>query len=339
MYNNYEKDVYTMKSSGAPTMKDVAREAGVSLGTVSKVINGIHVGDIYKEKVEKAAKKLGYQVNNYARGLKTNQTNTAAVLIPSLYHPFFAAIAEEVTAALTLRGRRAMLMITNYDNEAEKKCIAMVRQNKVDGIIALTYNPDLEVEDDIPFVTIDRRCGSNIPCVSSDNFGGGELAASKLLELGCKKLVYMRIGSMVPSEADKRGAGFESVCRARRVDFDSVILNDEDTHEPFFRYLEAHIKGGQPDFDGIFCNTDRLAAIIISRLAQMGVKIPEQVQIIGYDGIVDFATGEPYCSTIVQPIRQMAETAVNIMLNSDGAPTPALISLPVKYSASGTTRA
>ena len=327
-----------MKSSGAPTMKDVAREAGVSLGTVSKVINGIPVGDIYKEKVDKAAKKLGYQVNNYARGLKTNQTNTAAVLIPSLYHPFFAAMAEEVTAALTLRGRRAMLMITNYDNEAEKKCIAMVRQNKVDGIIALTYNPDLEVEDDIPFVTIDRRCSSNIPCVSSDNFGGGELAASKLLELGCKKLVYMRIGSMVPSEADKRGAGFESVCRARHAGYDSVVLNDDDTCKPFYRYLEEHIRDGLPDFDGIFCNTDKLAVIIIARLTQMGVKIPDQVQIIGYDGIVDFATGEPFCSTIVQPIRQMAETAVNIMLNSDGTPTPALVSLPVTYLAWGTTR-
>ena len=327
-----------MKSTGAPTMKDVAQEAGVSLGTVSKVINGIPVGESYRRRVEEATKKLGYQVNNYARGLKTNKTNTAALILPSLQHPFFATLADEITAAFMRLEYRTVLMITNYDTEAEQKCITMVRQNKVDGIIALTYNPSLEVDDSIPFVTIDRHCNANIPCVSSDNFGGGQMAAEKLLELGCSKLLFMRIGSDVSGEADKRGAGFEHICRIRNVPFESIILNDLDTEEPFYYYLEKHIHNGVPDFDGIFCNTDRLACLIINKLNELGVRVPEDVQIIGYDGIFDYVTGKMYCSTIVQPVAQMAEAAVNILLNSDRSTIPALMSLPVHYFPNGTTK-
>ena len=84
-----------------PTMKDVAREAGVSLGTVSKVINGIPVGESYRRKVEKAAKKLGYQVNHYARGLKTNKSYCIAFIAPSTINPFFAALAQEICKALS----------------------------------------------------------------------------------------------------------------------------------------------------------------------------------------------------------------------------------------------
>ncbi|MBQ3462271.1 MAG: LacI family DNA-binding transcriptional regulator, partial [Clostridia bacterium] len=81
-------------------MKDVAQAAGVSLGTVSKVMNGIPVGDSYRRRVTEAAERLGYQVNNYARGLKTNKTYSVALILPSIRHPYFAALADEVTAVL-----------------------------------------------------------------------------------------------------------------------------------------------------------------------------------------------------------------------------------------------
>ena len=93
-----------MASGNAPTMKDVAREAGVALGTVSKVMNDLPVGEQYRKKVEAAAKKLGYQVNNYARGLKTNKTYCVALVMPSLRHPFFAALTDELTSCLLRNG-------------------------------------------------------------------------------------------------------------------------------------------------------------------------------------------------------------------------------------------
>ena len=325
-----------MQSGNAPTMKDVAREAGVSLGTVSKVINGIPVGEQYRRKVEAAAKKLGYQVNNYARGLKTNKTYCVALVMPSLRHPFFAMLTDELTNCLLRNGYRSLLMITNSDSVAEKHCFTLAQQNKIDGIIALSYSPNLEVDDSVPVVTIDRHFSANIPCVSSDNYQGGELAAQKLIELGCRNLLFFRIGPNIYGEVEKRGPGFESACRQAKVPYQSLFLSDDDTEAPFYRFLEEHIQDGKPDFDGIFCNSDGLAVRVCEFLRGRGVRIPEDVQIIGYDGITDFATQRFLCSTIVQPVAEMAETAVRFLLREDNA--PANISLPVRFAHGGTTK-
>ena len=97
-----------MKSkSSLPTMKDVAAEAGVALGTVSKVFNGIPVGESYRLKVENAAKKLGYQVNSYARGMRTNKTNTIAIIMPLINHPYFAGLTEAICRELVDNGYSA----------------------------------------------------------------------------------------------------------------------------------------------------------------------------------------------------------------------------------------
>ena len=146
-----------MKQSSPPTMKDVAREAGVALGTVSRVFNGFPVGEDYRQRVEDAAKKLNYRVNNYARGLKINKTNCVALLMPSLRHPFFAVLTDELTACLMGHGFLTHVMITNFDPDAEQKSFTLVEQNKVDGIIALTYRPELEVDSSVPIVTIVRQ--------------------------------------------------------------------------------------------------------------------------------------------------------------------------------------
>ncbi len=326
-----------MKSGEAPTMKDVAREAGVALGTVSKVINGIPVGDSYRKKVEAAIKKLDYQVNNYARGLKTNKTYCVALVMPSLHHPFFAVLANELSECLMRQGYRSILMITNFDSQVEKKCFALAQQNKIDGIIALTYSADINVDESVSVVTIDRHI-SDHPRVSSDNFRGGELAAEKLIELGCKKLLFLHIGNVVVGEAEKRGPGFENACRNANVDYHSVLLTDDDTEAPFFQFLQEHIQDGKLEFDGIFCNSDGLAIRVREFLKTRSILVPEDVQIIGYDGIVDYATGNYTCSTIVQPTTEMAETAVNLLLNQQGALTPRNVSLSVHYAPGGTTR-
>lgn len=325
-----------MQSGNAPTMKDVAREAGVALGTVSKVINGIPVGENYRKRVEAAAKKLGYQVNNYARGLKTNKTYCIALVMPSLRHPFFAVLTDELTSCLLRNGYRSLLMTTNYDSVAEKHCFALAQQNKIDGIIALSYSPNLEVDDSVPVVTIDRHFSANIPCVSSDNYRGGEMAAQKLIELGCKHLLFFRIGPDIYGEVEKRGPGFEAACRQAKVPYQSLFLSDEDTEAPFYQFLEEHIREGKLEFDGIFCNSDGLAVRVCEFLRSRGIRVPEDVQIIGYDGIINFATRRYFCSTIVQPVTEMAETAVRFLLNEDNA--PANISLPVYFAPGGTTR-
>ena len=176
------------KTEHRPYYEGCAKEAGVSLGTVSKVINGIPVGEEYRKKVEQAIKELDYHLNAYARGLKSNRTNTIAVILPTIAHPYFGLIAHCINSSLQKRGYRMLLCDTDYDNEKEQEMIRMAEQNKVDGIIALTYDPKLEAPSEINSVSIDRYLGANIPCVASDNYAGGRLAAEKLMENGCRKL-------------------------------------------------------------------------------------------------------------------------------------------------------
>ena len=325
-----------------PTMKDVAREAGVSLGTVSRVFNGADVGEDYRRRVEEASARLGYQVNNYARGLKLNHSFSVALLLPSLRHPFFAMLADGLVAALSRQGYRAVLMITNYEPEAEQKCFTLAQSNKVDGIIALSYSSNLKVEPSLPVVTIDRSLDAGLPCVSSDNFRGGQMAAEKLLELGCKKLLFLRIGSAIRGEVDRRGPGFEEVCRREGVHYEKLLVNESETEAPIYRYLETHLKEGVFAFDGIFCNTDGLCIRVCNWLTEHGIIIPDDVQVIGYDGITDFADGTYVCSTIVQPIAQMAEKAVELLLdrmgNASSPISPLIYRIPVSYAAGGTTR-
>ena len=321
-----------------PTMKDVAREAGVALGTVSKVFNGLPVGESYRIRVEDAAKRLGYQVNQYARGLRANKTYMAALILPGVDHPFFAALADNICTALAQRDHRMLLYLTAYRPDMEQECINMVRQNKVDGAIALTYNL-MKVDGGLPFVSIDRCLSPGIPCVASDNYGGGRIAAEKLLELGCVHPAFLRTGSANASETDKRGDGFEMVCRTRKVPYEVFSVNDgEDSDDAFRAFFRSHITGGKLDIDGLFCSTDFLAYRIHRLLGEQGISVPEDIQIIGFDGIRRFASQELYCSTIVQPVRKLAETCVDLLLAKDRENIPALVCLPVSYAPGGTTK-
>ena len=326
-----------MKSK-APTMKDVAEEAGVALGTVSKVFNGIPVGKAYRKKVVDAANRLGYELNQYARGLRAGKTGTVAVILPGVDHPFFGALAQCICEALLQRDHRMLLYVTASRPDLEQSCMQLVRQNRVDGIIGLTYNP-LKLDGSLPFVSIDRFISSDIPCITSDNYGGGRLAAEKLLELGCSHLAFLRTGSINPGEADKRGDGFQMVCRLRQIPCDTLWLNDGDDFERFRAFFQAHTgSDGKLDIDGVFCSTDLLAWQVRRLLEEMGHRVPEDVQIIGFDGIRRFGSETMYCSTIVQPVQKIAGIAVELLLSEERANAPAVVCLPVSYAPGGTTK-
>lgn len=318
-------------------MKDVAREAGVALGTVSKVVNGLPVGDSYRIRVEEAIRKLNYQVNSYAQGLKANKTRTVALLLPNTQTPFFASLAYYINIALLKRKYHMLLCSTDYDTGAEQEYIKMVQQNQVDGIIGLTYNPNLVIEENTPFVAIDRSMGPRIPCVASDNFAGGHLAAEKLADLGCQNVAFLRIGSSLSNEPNKRKAGFENGCLFRGLSYEMKILNDGEPFEEFEEFLIDHIHGDRLSFDGIFCVTDSLAFFIIKMLHGLGLKVPEDVQVIGFDGTRYFEDKNYICSTIVQPVPEIAEMCVELLLSKNMTTKPPLVCLPVSYAYGGTT--
>lgn len=322
-----------------PTMKDVAREAGVSLGTVSKVVNGIPVGKEYKEKVEAAIQKLEYRINSYAKGLKSSQTYTVAVMVPNLISPFFAKLVDALNRALSARQYRMLFYATDYDPQQEQELVMLAEQQKVDGIICLSYNPNLKVSEDVPFVSIDRYFGAQIPCVSCDNYGGGRLAAEKLVENGCRNLAFLRIGSKLTNEPNKRRDGFISACEAMDVPYTLKIVDDYTPYAAFEGFLQEHYQGGKLDFDGIFCVTDALAHQIVMTLQTLGIRVPEDVQVMGFDGVRHFGDLEFTCSTVVQPVEDMAATCVDLVLEKRASKVASLICLPVSYAYGGTTKA
>lgn len=319
------------------TMKDVAIEAGVALGTVSKVVNGLPVGDSYKIRVEDAIRKLDYQVNSYAQGLRANKTNTVILLIPNTEEPYYASLTYHINLALLRRNYKMLLCSTDYDSKMEQEYISMAQQNKVDGIIGLTYNPELIIKENIPFVSIDRCMGSGIPCVSSDNFAGGQLAAEKLADLGCRNIAFLRKGSSINNEPNKRKAGFENGCLTRGLNYEMKIMNDDEPYEEFEKFLAEHIVDGRLSFDGIFCVTDGLAYFVLKMLHQLGQRVPEDVQVIGFDGIRFFGDNNYICSTIVQPVAEIAKVCVSLVLDENIPEKPSLVCLPVRYAYGKTT--
>ncbi len=328
------------ENKSVPTMKDVAREAGVALGTVSKVVNGIPVGEEYRLRVEAAIEKLNYRVSSYARGLRSNKTYTVAVMVPNLISPFFSKLVDCINRELSARKYRMLFYATDYDPALEQELVHLAEQQKVDGIICLSYNPHLQVSPDVPLVSIDRYFGAQIPCVASDNYGGGRLAAEKLVENGCKNLAFLRTGSKLTNEPNKRKDGFIAGCEALDVPYTLKIIDDGTPYTAFLEFLEEHFHDGKLDFDGIFCVTDSMAHVIRGALTRrMGLRVPEDVQIIGFDGVQSFGDLEYTCSTIVQPLEAIAANCVELVLSPRGENAPALICLPVSYAYGGTTKA
>lgn len=230
-----------------------------------------------------------------------------------------------------------LLLSTDSDMALEEEYINMAKANKVDGIIGLTYNPNLIAEEGIPFVSFDRSMGPKIPCVSCDNFAGGQLAAEKLADLGCKNVAFFRIGSVLNNEPNKRKAGFENGCLARGLSYEMKIINDGDSYDEFEKFLLERLHEGKLKIDGIFCVTDNLAYYTCKLLRRMGLRVPQDVQVIGFDGTRYFDNAEYICSTIVQPVADMAEMCVELLLQETMSAKPPLICLPVSYAYGGTT--
>jgi len=337
------KEGTILNKNYAPTMKDVAREADVALGTVSKVVNGIPVGPVYKKKVEQAIAALGYEVNTYARGLKTQRTKTITLIIPDTKNPFYAAFTYHIESATYKRGYKLILCCSNSSPEKEIEYLSLASQNKTDGIIALTYSDIGDyIPAGIPLVAFDRYFeNASIPRVSSDNFSGGLLAVNKLLELGCKKPIFVRLHSRFPGETDKRMQGYLEACKKQNLVPDYLNeLDCDDARNRIKQFISNRINpDGTLGFDGVFANTDYHGYMILKILQELGYQAPKDVQIIGFDGISKFGGEEDlFVSSICQPIPELAELCIDTILNEDNRVIPSLSLLPVYYRWGGTTK-
>lgn len=299
------------------TIKEVAKEAGVSVGTVSNVINNIQVKPATKLKVEEAIKKLNYEPNIYARGFKINRTNTVAVILPTIWNPFFSELAYNIEKNLKKVGMKMIICNSNKDNKTEIEYISMAKQNKMDGIIAITYSDiDEYVSEKIPFVSIDRYFSKNITYVSSNNFEGGKLAAKKLVELGCKKVAYIGRGSKINNSTRKRKDGFVSYCEENQIDYEicELLGSAEEFDKLLDKFIENNFRS-DIKVQGVFAVTDEYAVDFIRKLEKINIDVPKDVQVIGFDGSKSSAKDTIEISTIRQPVELIAEEAVKALIN------------------------
>ena len=328
------------------TIRDVAVDAGVSVGTVSKVLNNLYVKPGNREKVEASIKKLDYRVNTYARGLKAQQTHTVAILIPDLINPFFAMLVNDVEQVLAALGYRLLLCNSHNNADRELAYLNMARQNKVDGLIALTYsNLDEYLEAGLPVVSIDRHFSrQGICCVSGDNAEGGRLAAQQFIKTGCRNVIYIRNGSNLENETLKRGQAFLEACRKAGLSAEAMDFGEETTLQTegvrrIHAFLEEIVRDGRCEYDGIFASSDVHAAVILKKLRELGVSVPRQVQLIGYDGLRVLNVGDYVVSSIEQPVQEMAVACADVLLKLiEKKPVESSIILPVRFVDGGTTK-
>ncbi|MFZ2673468.1 MAG: LacI family DNA-binding transcriptional regulator, partial [Trichococcus flocculiformis] len=306
--------------------------------TVSRVLNSSgSVKESTRRKVEAAMKELNYIPNAYARGLKMNKTNTVALIIPTIWHPFFSEFAYYVESNLAKHKYKMLLCNSDVSSDKELEYIQMVQENKVDGIIGITYS-DLDnfVSSHLPFVTIDRHFKEETVCVTSDNFHAGQLAVEKLVEKGCHKLGYVGTHSRFPTETTKRRNGFEKQAKQSGIPY--AIYDGQDPVIELKQEIRTFFEEN-PDVDGIFAHTDFIALDILEVLEEMKRNVPEEVQIIGCDGIKMESGRRQIVSTIRQPVDLMAKAAVEKIIQViDGESVRTKITLPVHYVEGPTTK-
>ena len=333
------------------TIKDVAKDAGVSVGTVSNVINGGRVSKEKKNLVMRSIKKLDYQINALAKGMRTQKTDYVVVILPNLINPYFALLLDALEAELSEVGKRPILCLSNDEEEREVNFIEMAKCSKVDGIIGITYSQiDKYLTDDIAFVSIDRHYRSRVTCVACDNKKGGWLAAENLHKRGAKNLLSFQTVSSMDSEVRKRKNGFEEYCMEHGIPYSCTELSERQVYSLYSSYGSGNLIGkvlkayvgeneSEESVDGIFASSDHLAVVIKEELERMGKRVPEDVQIIGFDGLRFLNQGQPVVSSIAQPIREIARQSVSCLTEIlQTGKAESVTDLPVQFQEGFTTK-
>lgn len=318
------------------TLKDVAAKVGVSITTVSRVLNDRgSISEKTREKVFQAMKELDYFPNEMARSLSNRNSHLLGLIVPYINHPFFGMLTDAVEKACYREGYKLLLCASGNSAQREKEHFSMLRANNVAGVLVCSRieNAEFYLKSDFPLVSIERNI-ADVPSVSCDNYKGGVLVAQELAASGCRHVLLLgnRVREhMMP--AGLRYKGFEEECARLGLEARSYYLYDEDLFAEGLN-LNAIFKEN-PQVDGIFATSDVLAAKLATGLAGWKEK-PERLSLVGFDGV----NISEYCniSTVVQPISQMGSFAVNILINRiNGEIVPDRTVLPVSFLRRGSS--
>lgn len=308
-----------MKSENK-SIKEIARLAGTSVATVSRVIN--QNGRFSKEtekRVREVIEKYNYRPNELARSLRIDKAQVVGVIVPDITHEFFSCIAREIEIDLLKQGYMAVICDTNESVELEKQYIETLKAMRVGGIIYVSGDQKVEPVKGIPAVYVDRKPefvgqeqGSCF--IGSDNYQGGYLAAERLIRAGRKRIAIVLHAKTIATQ-DRRLNGYRQALYDNRIPFfEKFVYKVENVGMEQGYQVSKKIWEDPERVDGIFYSSDILAIGALQYFHEQKVKIPAEVSIIGIDDIPLSARVTPALTTVRQDYLKFGSLAASSII-------------------------
>lgn len=313
-----ETNPTTQDRKRAVTSYDVAELAGVSQSAVSRCYKpGASVSQETRAKVEKAAKQLGYQPNALARSLITSRSNSIGVIISNLTNLYYPEVLAQLSQHLSQRGIRVLLFALASESEADS-ALSQIWQYKVDGVICaakLTSEQISEFADrEIPLVFYNRHAGSHAAsAVCCDQADGSQLLTRGLLKAGHRRFALLNGPPDSVVGQERRESALATLTAAGITDI--IELDGDFSYEGARDAIRRLLSGGASPPDAIICVNDVSAIGAIDTLrSEFGISVPEQVSVVGFDGVGPSRWLSFDLTTIRQPVRRMTKAAVDMIL-------------------------
>ncbi|MCU1233383.1 MAG: transcriptional regulator, LacI family [Candidatus Solibacter sp.] len=308
----------------AITIKDVARESGVNVSTVSRALNGEYgVHSDTRELVLAVAERLQYRPNRVARGLVTGRSHTLALVVSDIRNPFFAEVARGAEDAAYASDYDLVLCNSDLDAEKQLRYVESLMEKRVDGILmnSVAELSKKQVEQlsnvGVPIVLLNRAAPRNaFSTICADNDAGGVLAAEYLWKLGHRKIAHLT-GPRHHGNMTERANGFVRALSEARKPVKPVVLHGKNNFQGGME-LAQKLLAQHEDVTAIFAASDMMAFGAIRALMEAGKRIPEDVSVIGFDNVELSTIVNPPLTTIHQPKYEIGQAAVEILLRLAG---------------------
>jgi LacI family transcriptional regulator len=322
----------------------VARKAGVSPSTVSRILNGTaRVSEAKKQAVERVVARLGFRPNPVARGLAGGRTMSIGVITQAVDGPFYGEGMRGIEDTLAPAGYMPLFVSGDWRLSQEERCIEALISRRVDGIIVLAgriSDRALQVlARTVPVVVIGRSIqGPQLIGLPFDNVEGGRLATQHLIECGHTKIAFIT-GDPKHKDALDRQRGYRDALDRASIPFDPTLVITGDYHEASGLQAVNQLLDSRQDFSAIFAANDQTAVGAILGLHRKGLRVPDDISVIGFDDVSFAKYWIPPLSTIRYPIYELGCQAASCLSGLlGGAPAPVAVPAPQLVSRESTQR-
>jgi LacI family transcriptional regulator len=304
------------------TLKEIAETLGISITTVSKALkNYSDVSEKTRKAVVALAEELNYTPNSFAVNLRTKESKTIGLIIPEVVHHFFSSVINGIIAEAEKNGYLVIILQSNESLDLEKKQVALLINKRVDGIIMSLSNEsnnDFHIKEilrkEIPFVQFDKisKLIPSSKVIINDQKAAME-AVQHLIDKGCKKIAHIR-GLENPQNSIDRFIGYKKALEKNGIPFDSKLVYSckSITFEQGVEFARQIVEDDL-GIDGIFVITDLVAIGVLAHFNEIGIKVPDQIAIIGFSNWFVSQVISPKLSTVDQPNYEMGVAAFGIL--------------------------